>query len=96
MVNPQLSTIMLAEIGGLLLLPVALLAFAFWIWMIVDCAKHETEGSTKITWLLIILFVGVVGAPLYFFIRRVPRRSAMEHKPASPIYQPWEKDQRIG
>ena len=49
-------------------------ALAFWIWMLVDCANHESEGSTKIAWLLIILLAGIVGAPLYFFVRKLPRR----------------------
>jgi len=48
---------------------------AFWIWMIVDCATHETATGTKIGWLLIILLAGIVGAPLYFFIRKLPRRN---------------------
>jgi hypothetical protein len=50
-------------------------AFAFWVWMLVDCANHENEGSTKIAWLLIILLAGVVGAPLYFFVRKLPRNT---------------------
>ena len=94
--NPQLSTIMLADAGGLLLLPIALLVFAFWIWMIVDCVRHETEGSTKIAWLLIILFVGIIGAPLYFFVRRLPRRRSARYELTSPVYQPWQKDRRMG
>ncbi len=65
---------MLADIGELFVLPLGLLAMAFWVWMIVDCAKHETEGSTKIAWLLIIIFEGVIGAPLYFFIRKLLRQ----------------------
>jgi hypothetical protein len=88
-------TVMLAEIGGLLLLPIGLSAFALWVWMIVDCARHET-GSTMIAWLLAILFAGVIAAPLYFFLRGLPRQRSAGFYLTSPLYQPWQKDQRIG
>jgi hypothetical protein len=90
-----LTTVILADIGGLLFLPVGFFALAFWIWMIVDCARHET-GSTLVAWLLLIIFAGVVGAPLYFFIRRVPRQQSTFYHPGSPVYQPWRKNQRLG
>lgn len=51
-------------------------AIAFWIWMIVDCANHESPGSTKVCWLLVILLAGFIGAPLYFVVRRLPRSTA--------------------
>jgi hypothetical protein len=85
----------LADMGGLLLLPIGLSALAFWVWMIVDCARHET-GSTMVGWLLAILFAGVIAAPLYFFLRRLPRQRKEQFHPASHLYQPWQKDQRIG
>ena len=91
----HLIAVIIADTSGLFLLPVGLLAFAFWIWMILDCAKHETEGSTKIVWLLIIVLAGVVGAPLYFFIRKTPRRRLVQYRPPSPVYQPWQKDEKI-
>jgi len=43
--------------------------------MIVDCAQYETDGTTKIVWLLVILLAGFIGAPLYFFVRKLPRKS---------------------
>jgi hypothetical protein len=86
---------MLADIGGLLLLPIGLSAFGFWVWMIVDCVRHES-GSTMLAWLLPILFAGVIAAPLYFFLRRLPRQQRGQFHPASHLYQPWQKDLRIG
>jgi hypothetical protein len=59
--------------GPALIIVVA--AFAFWVWMLLDCANHEVEGGTKIAWLLIILLAGVIGAPLYFSLRKLPRRA---------------------
>ena len=90
-----LIAVVLADAGGLLLLPVGVLAFAFWIWMILDCAKYETEGATKIVWLLVILLASVIGAPLYFLARRAPRRKSAQYRLPTQVYQPWQKDERI-
>jgi hypothetical protein len=62
-------------IGGweLILIAVGLACMAFWIWMIVDCAIYERATGTKIGWLLIILLVGFLGAPLYYIVRKLPR-----------------------
>lgn len=56
--------------------------FAFWLWMIVDCISHETDPATKIAWLLVILLANVLGAPLYFFVRKLPRVSRHSPPPA--------------
>lgn len=48
-------------------------AFAFWLWMLVDCLLYETSPNDKLVWLLVIIFVGVIGAPLYFFLRKLRR-----------------------
>jgi len=75
---------MLADIGGLLLLPIGLLALAFWVWMIVDCARHET-GGTMLAWLLVILFAAIIAAPLYFFLRKLPRQRSRQFHLASQL-----------
>lgn len=46
----------------------------FWIWMLVDCAKHEPrEGNDRIVWVLVIALTHFVGALIYFFARRPDR-----------------------
>lgn len=57
----------------LLLIGAVLAGFAFWVWMILDCITQETDPTNKIAWLLVILLVGIIGAPLYFFVRKLPR-----------------------
>ncbi len=48
----------------------------FWIWMLIDCAMNEPGGGNdKIVWIPIIVFAQVIGAAIYFFVRR-PRRLA--------------------
>lgn len=48
--------------------------YAFWIWMIIDCATRETPKASRSAWLLLIALVGCAGAPIYFFSRKVPRK----------------------
>ncbi len=43
----------------------------FCIWMIFDCVKRERRFMERILWLLLIIFVPVIGPLLYFFIRVV-------------------------
>lgn len=52
----------------LLIVTVAILAFVFWIMMIVDCAKRDFKGdSEKIVWILVLVFLGIIGALIYYF-----------------------------
>ncbi len=50
------------------------LGFVFWIWMLVDCLTKEPDtGNTKVIWVLVIIFTHIIGAALYFFMRRSQR-----------------------
>ena len=52
----------------------AIASTIFWVWMLVDCAQNETsENSQKIVWILVIIFTHVLGAILYFLIRKQSR-----------------------
>lgn len=47
---------------------------AFWIWMLVDCIKHESEdGNNKLIWVLVIIFTQLLGAIIYYFVQRRER-----------------------
>jgi hypothetical protein len=60
----------------IIVLCVVIAIFAFWIWMIVDCATNEpSEGNEKLVWIVIIIFAQIIGALIYFFVRR-PKRQA--------------------
>lgn len=58
--------------------------FAFWIWMIVDCAQNEPPGNDKIVWMLIVILLNWIGAIIYFFARRRDRTKGQFFKPQSP------------
>jgi len=60
--------------GEMLLIALSLALGAFWIWMLVDCAKSISRGNTKqVGWLIVIALTYGVGALAYFlFGRRSP------------------------
>ncbi|HOX55548.1 MAG TPA: PLD nuclease N-terminal domain-containing protein [Candidatus Paceibacterota bacterium] len=54
-------------VGGLFFLA----CFVFWVWMLIHAIKNKGLSDTeKIVWVLVILFVHVIGALIYFFVGR--------------------------
>ena len=45
---------------------ISLLATVFWIMMLIHVANHDVENKTL--WVLLIVFTGVVGALVYYFV----------------------------
>ena len=82
--------------GVLFIFAIGLVAFAFWLWMLIDCLRNEPDGSSKIAWLLVILLAGAVGAPLYFFVRKLGRSTRSNPPALPPLHQPWNKNQPLG
>ena len=59
----------------LVFLPFALLATAFWIWMLISAIQNKgLDEGEKIAWVLVIALLHVLGAILYFFIGHPKRR----------------------
>lgn len=59
----------------LVVLATGLIGFAFWIWMIIDCAlKAFEKPADKVAWLILIIFTNWIGATIYFFARRAGRK----------------------
>ncbi|WP_292377653.1 PLDc N-terminal domain-containing protein [Methanosarcina sp. UBA289] len=53
---------------------IGLLSFVFWVWTLIDCVKKETDiGNTRLIWVIIIVLTYIIGAFLYYLIRR-PKR----------------------
>lgn len=58
----------------LFFLGVGILGTLFWIWMLIDCATREpSEGNDKLIWIIVIIFTHLLGALIYFLVRR-PKR----------------------
>ncbi|HVJ46241.1 MAG TPA: PLDc N-terminal domain-containing protein [Luteolibacter sp.] len=75
-----MTSLLIAEaisggLGGpeLVMIGLVLGIVGFWIWMLVDCATKENSNN-RVLWLLVIALSGIVGAVIYFFARKLPRR----------------------
>lgn len=67
---------LLAGLGILwiVLLLVILAATVFWVWMLIDCLTSTMPSGEKILWFLVIFFLHLLGALIYFFIKRSSAR----------------------
>jgi hypothetical protein len=60
---------------GLVMFGISIFAFVFWILMIVDCVKRKfKEDSEKIVWILVVIFTGIIGAFIYYFLVKHKKR----------------------
>ena len=58
----------------IILVPLPACLAAFWIWMLMDCLKSETEeGGYRTKWMIILILGSFPGALVYFFVRRRKR-----------------------
>ncbi len=59
---------------GMLLWGLFVLSFIPWLWMLIDCLKRPDdkfaigENYAKLIWVLVIVFTGLIGALLYYFL----------------------------
>lgn len=60
---------------GLLGSLIGLALTLFWVWMLVDCLADQKED--KLVWFLVIFFLNLVGAVLYYFLARKKRKGAI-------------------
>lgn len=52
--------------GGAMII-VGILLLAFWIWMLVDCAKRKFRNDVeKVIWIIAIVFCNWLGSLVYF------------------------------
>ena len=68
---------------------IAVFATLFWIWVLIDCiTKESSEGNDKVAWVLIILFAPLIGALLYYFVRRPERIKTVGRLTHPPLSMP--------
>lgn len=54
--------------------PIWLMIIGFWMWMLVDAVQRSFKDKT--VWIIVIIFVGFIGAILYYFIVRRKNKKA--------------------
>jgi hypothetical protein len=66
---------MMGILFALVLFPIALAAFVFWICMLVSAIQNKGLSDTeRIVWVLVVILLHILGAILYFFLAR-PKRN---------------------
>jgi hypothetical protein len=60
----------LGLIAGLLYLVVVVGMLVFWVMSLIDILKSDFKGGSgiKIVWLLVVFFLQILGAVIYYFI----------------------------
>jgi hypothetical protein len=48
----------------------AIIATIFWLWMLVDVLMSSKPANEKILWFLVVFFLHLIGALIYFFVGR--------------------------
>ena len=57
----------------LFIVSIGILLTVFWILMIIDCAKRDfRDESTKVVWIVILVFFHVIAAIIYYFAVKRP------------------------
>lgn len=75
--DPSSAFSVFAGVGNIFAI-IALLTSIFWIWMLIDCATNANlDGTQKLMWVLVILFLHFLGGILYFAIARGSRPKAV-------------------
>jgi hypothetical protein len=49
---------------------IAIAATVFWLWALIHALTHERTTEEKLLWFLVIFFLHIVGAIIYFVVRR--------------------------
>ena len=56
---------------ALFFLFIIVFSFIFWIWMLIDCIQNPRLSSNeRIIWILVVVFLHVLGAFIYFLAGR--------------------------
>jgi hypothetical protein len=54
---------------GLIFFAISLAGFAFWLWMLIHAISNKgLSDGEKIVWVLVIIFLPLLGSIIYFFV----------------------------
>jgi len=68
---------LIISLGGMIIWMLFMLVFfiggialtVFWIFMIIDAAQRKfKKDDEKVIWILILVFLGIIGAVIYYFV----------------------------
>ena len=69
----EISGVLLSGIMVLGMIALMIASLVFWIRMIIDCANREFKSpNDKIVWILVLVFLQVLGAVIYWAVVKKP------------------------
>lgn len=69
----------------LVLFPISLALFAFWVWMLIHAIQNSgLNDSERIVWVIVIVFVNLLGAIIYYCVGRPKAGEPAFLPPRSP------------
>jgi len=67
-VSTDVFGIIILALVVLLVIAFGVFCFVFWILMIVDAAQRKSlSDGERIAWILVLVFIGIIGALIYYF-----------------------------
>lgn len=75
--NPGNGVFVFGGAMFIIILLIALAASIFWIWMLIDVLTSAMPMPEKILWFCVVFFLHLLGAIIYFIIRRQGSRAAV-------------------
>jgi len=82
-----IAVLMLIPIIGAFL---SVLAFVFWLMMLIDAIKHSHKDM-KLIWVLVIILTNIIGAIIYYFMERRPRMKVKKVKVEEKVEEKKEE-----
>lgn len=66
---------------GIIAMLVGIFLFLFWLFMLVDCLKRDFKnGYEKIAWILVMIFLHILGAIIYYFVVKIGEKEQKNKK----------------
>jgi len=66
---------------GIIAMLVGVLLFIFWLWMLIDCLKRDFKKDyEKIAWVLVMIFLHILGAIIYYFVVKIGEKQIVKEK----------------
>lgn len=66
---------------GIVALLLGALLFIFWLLMLIDCLKRDFKKDyEKVVWVLVMIFLHILGAIIYYFVVKVSDKRVAKKK----------------
>ena len=66
---------------GIIVLAAVAFLFVFWLWMLIDCLKRDFKKDyEKIVWVLVIIFLHLIGSLVYYFVVKISEKKEIKGK----------------